>query len=115
MKATFIELISAASITATLSLLGINSLPASAQATNKDLANSDLTPFALVSQAQSGRLKFQGISGNGALNTQYRLHQVTAESLVQAGINAHLIPAGTLQNPDYINAVDSQMQHRINN
>lgn len=112
MKITLLKLISAASITATFSLLG--SLPASAQTTEIG-SHSSTTPFSLVSQAQSGRFKSQGISGNGNLKTQYRLHRVTAESLVQAGVDAHLIPAETLQNSDYINAVDSQMQHRINN
>ena len=109
---TFLKLISAASITATFSLLG--SLPASAQA-KEIISHSSTTPFALVSQAQSGRLKSQGISGNGALKTQYRLHRVTAESLVRAGVDARLIPAETLQDSGYLNAVDSQMQHRINN
>ena len=109
MKSTLLKLISAASITATFSLIG--SLPASAQA--KEIrSHSSTTPFALVSQAQSGRFKSQGISGNGALKTQYRLHRVTAESLVQAGIKARLIPAETLQNSDYINAVNSQLRHR---
>ena len=112
MKSNLLKLISAASITATVSLLG--SLPALARAT-EIVSHSSTTPFALVSQAQLGRFKTQGISGYGALKTQYRLHRVTAKSLTQAGVNTHLIPAETLQNPNYINAVDSQMQHRINN
>ena len=108
MKGTLLKLISAASITATFYLLGI---PASAQA-KEVVSHSSTTPFSLVSQAQSGRLKSQGISGDGALKTQYRLHRVTAESLVRAGVNAHLIPAETLQDRGYLNAVNSQLRHR---
>ena len=109
MKSTLLKLISAASITATFSLLGI---PASAQAKEIISHSSTTTPFSLVSQAQSGRLKSQGISGNGALKTQYRLRQVTAKTLVQAGVDAHLIPAETLQDRGYLNAVNSQLRHR---
>ena len=111
MKSTLIKLISAASITATFSLFG--SLPASAQAT-ENISYSSTTPFSLVSQAQSGRLKSQGISGYGDFKNQYMLHQLTAKSLVQAGVNAHLIPAETLQNRSYVNAVNSQLRHRVN-
>ncbi|GAB4550136.1 MAG: hypothetical protein Tsb0014_44730 [Pleurocapsa sp.] len=114
MKSSLVKLISAASITATFSLLG--SLPVLAQSTNVAANDRTITPFALVSQAESGRLKTQeGISGYGAFKTQYMLHQVTAKSLVQAGINAHLVPAATLQDRGYINAVNFQMRHRINN
>ena len=66
MKSTLLKLISAASITA-FSLLG--SLPASAQA--KNMSNCSVTPFSLVSQAQSGRLKNQGVPSYGAFKTQY--------------------------------------------
>ena len=111
MKPTLIKLISAASITVTFSLFG--SLPASAQIENRsNISNRNFTPSALVSQAESGNLKNQGISGYGALKTQYRVHQVTAESLVQAGVDAGLIPTETLQDKGYLNAVNAQMRHR---
>ena len=97
MKSTLLKLISAASITATFSLLG--SLPASAQGTenlsasaraietnrrevktlslmpNLEVAQSTsensieeaVTPFSLVSLAEEGRFKEQGIPGAGSL------------------------------------------------
>ena len=108
MKNSIVKLISAS--VATISIFA--SLPAMAQ--EKDLARIErsVTPFALVSQAQAGRLKDQGIPGYGALKTQYMLDRVTAKSLVRAGIDAHLIPTRTLQDRNYLNAVDSQLRHR---
>ncbi|MGC1246732.1 MAG: hypothetical protein WA865_11030 [Spirulinaceae cyanobacterium] len=113
MKSSLLKkILSAVSISATLSLF--SGLPVLAQVKDTTTLNRSITPFSLVSQAQEGRLQRQGIPGYGALATKYMLHQVTAESLVQAGIDAHLIPPQTLQDRGYINAVNSQLQQRIN-
>ena len=109
MKNSIVKLISTVSITAlTLS----TSLPALAREKEPVTTERSVTPFALVSQAQAGRLESQGIPGYGALKTQYMLDRVTAKSLVRAGVDAHLIPARTLQERGYLNAVDSQLRHR---
>jgi hypothetical protein len=111
MKKPIFTLIPAASV-AIISLFA--SLPALALAKNLVRVERSVTPFVLVSQAQAGRLKDQGIPGYGALKTEYMLHQVTAKSLVRAGIDAHLIPAQTLQDRGYLNAVYFQLRNRVN-
>lgn len=111
MKSSLLKLISAVSITA-ISLL--SSLPVLAQTKDSVALERSITTFSLVSQAQQGRFKNQGISGYGALKTQYKLHQVTAKNLVKAGIDNHLISTETLQNQDYLNDVNLQLLQRIN-
>ena len=145
MKSTLLKLISAASITATVSLSG--SLPASAQGTqnlsasaraietnrrevktlsllpNLEIAQSTsensteeaTTPFSLVSLAEEGRFKEQGIPGAGSLRTSYREGKVTAESLVKVAIDKNLIPPQTLQDEDYLNDVSLQLRQRLSN
>ncbi|WP_036488511.1 hypothetical protein [Myxosarcina sp. GI1] len=109
MKNSIVKLISTISITAlTLS----TSLPALARAKESVRVERSVMPFVLVSQAQAGRLESQGIPGYGALKTQYMLDRVTAKSLVRAGIDAHLIPARTLQDRGYLNVVESQLRLR---
>ena len=110
MKYFLTKLLSAVSISATISLL--SSLPTLAQPAVTKTSRS-ITPFALVFQAQQGRLRKWGISGYGAFKTQYMVHRVTAKSLVRAGIDARLIPAETLQDRDYMNAVYFQLRRRV--
>ena len=84
---------------------------------NLELAQSasgrSTTPFALVSLAEEGRFKEQGIPGAGSLRTSYRVGKVTAESLVKVAIDNNLISPQTLQDEDYLNDVRLQLRQRL--
>ena len=86
-----------------------------AQSTGDNSTEEAVTPFALVSLAEEGRFKEQGIPGAGSLRTSYREGKVTAESLVKVAIDNNLIPPQTLQDEDYLNDVSSQLRQRLSN
>jgi hypothetical protein len=86
-----------------------------AQSTGENSTEEAVTPFALVSLAEEGRFKEQGIPGAGSLRTSYRVGKVTAESLVKVAIDNNLIPPQTLQDEDYLNDVSLQLRQRLSN
>ncbi len=69
-----------------------------------------LSPFDLAFLAQRGYLSDQGISSYGILATDYRAGRVTATDIVQAAIKANRLPASTLQNQGYLNALDANVR-----
>jgi hypothetical protein len=84
---------------------------------NPNLPNAasvaQVAPSDLVTLAQRGYLKDQGIPGYQVLASQYVLGQVDAAKLVHAAINAKLLPASAANNAGYLNAVDSQLQTQL--
>jgi hypothetical protein len=79
---------------------------------NQTLQNStsrQLTPFHLVSLSYQGYLKNQNIPSYGAFISEYHQMNIHGKDLVEAGIKANLLPAGTLSNQEYVHSVDSQL------
>jgi hypothetical protein len=69
-----------------------------------------LSPVALVTLAQQGKLQAQGIPSYGALVIQYQLGQLDAQTLIQGAIQANRLPAEVASNQGYVNAVNTQLQ-----
>ncbi|MHC5930578.1 hypothetical protein [Nostoc sp.] len=72
--------------------------------------NSVLQPFQTAFFAYQGYFKPEGIPSAGALIFQYKGGEITAVDVVKAAIKANRLPAQTLNDTDYINAVDSQLR-----
>ncbi len=70
---------------------------------------SYLQPFNIAFLAYQGNLKEQGIPSGSALISEYQIGKLTAKDLVEAAIRANKLPAQVLNNPGYLNAVDSQL------
>ncbi|MGV0027683.1 hypothetical protein [Phormidesmis priestleyi] len=71
---------------------------------------TSLSPFDLAFLAQRGYLSAQGISSYGALATDFHVGTVTAKDIVQAAVKANRLPESTLQDRDYLNALDSTVR-----
>jgi hypothetical protein len=67
-------------------------------------------PITLVSLAYQGFLEGQGIPSANGLTDGYTSGQITAESLVQAGVSAGRIPSGAVADANYIRDVDGYLQ-----
>ena len=112
--------ISALSIAAVLPLvtgLPVFAQAASTQRTDLELANNkqdnteeQTSPSALVSEAYQGSFKDQGISGFGTLIQEYEEKEVTAQNVVQAGIDAGKLDPAALEDSGYIEAVETELQ-----
>jgi gamma-glutamyl:cysteine ligase YbdK (ATP-grasp superfamily) len=68
------------------------------------------TPFELVSLANQGYLKAEGISSQGNLVTDYLGGRVDANTVVQAAIRANRVSADAANNQAYVNAVDAALK-----
>ena len=112
--------ISALSIAAILPLvtgLPVFAQTASTQRNNLELANNkqdnteeQTSPSALVSEAYQGSFKDQGISGFETLIQEYEEKEVTAQDVVQAGIDAGKLDSAALEDSGYIEAVETELQ-----
>jgi hypothetical protein len=67
-------------------------------------------PVTLVSLAQQGYLRNQGIPANQALIQAIAAGQITPETLVRAGIQSNLISSDTLNDRGYLNIVEVQFR-----
>jgi hypothetical protein len=67
--------------------------------------------FNLVSSAYRGKFEEQGISGYGVLITNYQDGKLTAEDLIEAAIKAGELSPQALEDEDYINAVELQLDN----
>ncbi|MCL6754082.1 hypothetical protein KBT16_25140 [Nostoc sp. CCCryo 231-06] len=70
---------------------------------------SYLKPFDAEFLAYQGNLKAQGIPSGSALVAQYQTGSLTALDVVKAAVNAKKLPAQALNDPSYLNAVESQL------
>ncbi|MEH2247977.1 hypothetical protein [Nostoc sp.] len=70
---------------------------------------SYLKPFEAAFLAYQGNLKAQGIPSGSALVSQYQTGSLTALDVVKAAVNAKKLPAQTLNDTGYLNAVESQL------
>lgn len=69
-------------------------------------------PSQIVTLAERGYFKNQGIPSGNRLSSSYEFRQLTAKQVVQAAINDRRIPASTLEDASFIAAVDAQL-HRL--
>lgn len=76
---------------------------------NTSNTSRKLTPFHLVFLGYQGYLKNHGISSYGGFISDYHQMSFNARDLVKAGINAKLLPADTLTNQEFINAVNNEL------
>ncbi len=103
-------------------LSAISNVPASAQTrvehelmsynaiTTQTIAQPELTPTDLATFAYRGYFQAQGIRGYGSLIQDHNSGKVTAKTLVQAAIDTNRLPASTLNDRAYLNALDSQVR-----
>ena len=68
-----------------------------------------LTPFTLVSLAYQGHYRSQGIRGYSALFADSDDGRINAKKLVQTAVNAGELPAETLNDRGFINAVEANL------
>jgi hypothetical protein len=70
----------------------------------------NLTPFQLVNLAYEGGLQAQGIPSYRQLENAYSQNRVNATTLVDAAVEGRYVPAGTVDDGNYINAVRLQLR-----
>ena len=70
---------------------------------------SYLQPFNLVTYAYQGGLKQHGIPSGDALIFQTQNRNIIAKDLVKAAVNADKLPSQVLNDPNYLSAVNSQL------
>jgi hypothetical protein len=71
------------------------------------------TPINLVNLARNGYFKEQGIPSHLALTRAIALGEIKGENLVQAAIEANRIPDESINDANYINSVDQQLDFLI--
>ncbi|MCC5644672.1 hypothetical protein LC607_17350 [Nostoc sp. CHAB 5824] len=77
---------------------------------NTDSQNASyLQPFNTAFLAYQGDFKEQGIPSGSALIFEYQIGNLTAKDVVQAAVRANKLPAQVLNDPSYVNAVESQL------
>jgi hypothetical protein len=72
-----------------------------------------IPPSDLVTMAQRGYLKPQGIPGYQVLASAYTLGQIGAKEVVQGAVKAQLLPAAAVTDQAYLNLVDAQLQTQV--
>lgn len=69
-----------------------------------------ISPFDIVSMAYQGFFERQGVPSATGLINAYTSGDVEAKDVVYSAVQTNRLPARVLNNEDYINAVDSQLQ-----
>lgn len=77
---------------------------------NSSSPTRKLTPFTLVYLAYQGHYRNQKIRGYSGLFADSREGRINARKLVQAAVNAGELPAETLDNQKFINAVEANLE-----
>ena len=79
--------------------------------TVQQLENTEkrMSAFSLVSAAYRGRFEDWDIPSYATLNQAYRGGKVTATDLVEAAIEADELSQMALEDEDYVNAVESEL------
>jgi len=81
--------------------------------TAANTANDRLAPSDLVTMAQRGYLKQQGIPGYLGLASAYTLGHIGAKEVVQGAVTAQLLPAEAVNDQGYLNLVNAQLQTQV--
>jgi hypothetical protein len=85
---------------------------AQAEAVNTAITQSNLrklTPFTLVSLAYQGHYRHHGIRGYSGMFADSNGGRINAKKLMQAAVNAGELPAETLNDRGFINAVEANL------
>lgn len=75
-----------------------------------NVPTSRIAPSDLVSMAQRGKLKEQGIPSNMRLMSEYAMGRIGAQEIVQSAISAGLLPTGVASDQSYLNTVEAQLR-----
>lgn len=75
-----------------------------------DMSNYQTTAFDLVISAYRGEYKAQGISPYTQLVTDYMSGEITAQDIVMAAIISGDLEPQAMEDEEYLNAVDLQVQ-----
>ncbi len=78
-------------------------------AINNNTANTQLTPFELVSLAYQGEYRMQGIPGFGSFQSATSSKEITAKDLIKAAIDANQLTPDIQTDRSYLNAVEQQL------
>jgi hypothetical protein len=78
-------------------------------------AESKLSSFNLTTLAYQGRLVDNGIPGYGSLEAGVNSGHITAEDVIQAAIDAGRLSETTLQDDDFVIAVQRHLQNLVDN
>lgn len=74
-----------------------------------EVLSNTLTPNDLANLAYQGYLRDQGISSYSQLIYDYKAGRVHVKDIVQAAINTNRLPATTLNDRGFLNAVNLQL------
>ncbi|HEY9623866.1 MAG TPA: hypothetical protein V6C78_26135 [Crinalium sp.] len=94
-------------IVSTLSVLLLSAIAPSAVKAESFQAS----PFQVVVLANQGYLQDYGIPKYNALTSGYAHGRITARDVVQAAVNGNRVSADKLNDPGYLFAVDTFLQH----
>jgi hypothetical protein len=72
-------------------------------------SQGEISPFNLVSMAYQGFFKNQGIPSGESLLAAYQTESITAEDIVKGAVDSRRLPASTLDDSNYIAAVENQL------
>lgn len=83
--------------------------PVTNSTTPEDNSNTQLAPFDLVSLANQGYFTQQGIPSGDELLAAYKSQRITAEDIVKSAIALNRLSPQTLNDQEYLNAVDTYL------
>ena len=86
----------------------IATLPVKAQ--NIDSQVNDLTPRKLIGLARQGRFSNLGIPGYSGFGSAVRSGNINAEQLISSAIAQNRLPESTLQDRNFVNAVEKHLK-----
>lgn len=69
-----------------------------------------MNAFELASMAYQGAFRNQGIPGYGFLVAAHNQGQLSAKDVIQAAINANRLPAVTITDQEFLNAVEANLR-----
>lgn len=72
-----------------------------------------IAPDTIVTMAQRGQLKAQGISGGLQFTSDYVFGRVTAQTLVQRAVEAGMLPESAKRDRGYVHAVESALDTHL--
>ena len=94
-----------------LSIIGLSLITTTpVRSQNIESQVNNLTPRELISLARQGRFNAQGIPGYSRLGSSVRSGKVDAEKLVASAISQNRLPKSTLQDSNFISAVERHLK-----
>lgn len=104
-----VVLLSAVTTTAAHAEMSIEQKVSMRSAPSSQVLSTLLTPNDLANLAYQGYLNDQGIPGYSRLIFDFKSSRIQAKDIVQAAINTNRLPASTLTDRGYLNAVTLQL------